>query len=173
MEDGTNDLMKKITGSVPNIEETIAIGAVVSADGFRKMFHKRGMTISGYAQEILDKISLTKERKEIKIVIISLANLGFGFNEEVEYPTICLKAKEMGLKLCPAEVGPQVCLQMFKGFQEGDWFEVASEPIIDSDGVSRLFSPGWSDEKFSLTTHCIGPGVTYSVSNRFAFIKPT
>ncbi len=172
MKDKTNDLMKKNTENVPNIEETIAIGAVVSADGFRKMFYKRGMTIDGYAQEILDKIPLTKERKEIKIIIISLANLGFGFNENVEYPTICLKAKEMGLKLCPAEVGPQVCLQIFKGFQEGDWFGVASEPII-VDGISRLFSPKWSDKKLSLSSHFIGPGVTYSAHHRFAFIKPT
>lgn len=168
-----DDLMETITGKVPKVEETIIIGDVENADGFRKLFYKRGMTISGYAQEILDKTPLSKKRKEIKIVIVSLADIGFGFNEDVEYSTICLRAKEMNLKQCPAEIGPQICLQVFKGFREGNWFEIASKPIIDSEGISRLFSSSWSDGKLSLTSHCIGPGITYSVHNRFAFVTST
>jgi hypothetical protein len=119
------------------IWKTIKLGGFRDTDSIRRTFKQVGMKIGIWADNILEYISLTKEIKDINIVIVSVSELGFESGAEYRY--VCARAKELGLELCPAEIGPYLFLQ-YDDQSDEERFIVAMEPIIDSDGVLRLFS---------------------------------
>jgi len=98
--------------------------------------------------DFFEKISYTKEKNNIKLVFISLANLGLSTKlnkiKGIEYEEICEQAKQFGLSLCPPEIGPQLRLQ-YSNQPKGEWIVIATEPIIDSDDIPKLFVVGSND----------------------------
>jgi hypothetical protein len=73
--------------------------------------------------------SIANEKTRINLVSVSVLELGF--KHSASYVEICGRAIERGLSLCPAEVGPQLCLQ-HKGSRETKWSRViAMEAITD------------------------------------------
>ncbi|MBI5557693.1 MAG: hypothetical protein HY885_08655 [Deltaproteobacteria bacterium] len=48
------------------------------------------------------------------------------------------RAKQLGLKLCPPDVGPLIRLE-YKDQPPGERLHIAMKPITDSDGEPRIF----------------------------------
>lgn len=124
--------------------KTITIGThLKTADDFHVAIKKTGMFISSWGSDILLRCTLSSEKTEVALVVVSNADLGFkdGANLEDTYA----RALELGLELCPEEVGPQLRLQ-YTDQPNGEWLPVAMEPIIDSDDDSVLFIVERSDD---------------------------
>jgi hypothetical protein len=99
--------------------------------------------ISSYAQDMLDKMYQSEEFKKfaqnpenIQTVRLKVGDLGFASNPTTDQ--IYAKAQELGLELCPAEVGPY---QRLKEIDQpmGDWYRIAMKQITDRDGRSCVF----------------------------------
>lgn len=71
-----------------------------------------GVYVSAQAYGILTRpeFTVSSEEKEIQVVIVSVADLGFRKGAYLE--DVCEQAEKFGLSLCPAEIAPQLCLQM-------------------------------------------------------------
>jgi hypothetical protein len=115
--------------------KTVKIGDLHNADAIRKAIKKSGMKINEWVDDILGKIPLATSETDINLVVLSVADLGF--NDGAKYGEICRRAKELGLELCPAEVGPQLRLQY--GDQPRGWLTISMNPVTDSDGDLILF----------------------------------
>lgn len=90
--------------------------------------------VSSWAKDLIKSKDFKIEKpRKIDPTIISVKELGFP--EGATYKEICERAKEKGLELCPAEVGPQLRLQS----DFGEWLTIAMNPITDSDGYPRVF----------------------------------
>lgn len=165
-----DDLINQMTGNVPIISKTVKIGGFKNANEIHRAFKKEKMSIDIYAKDILGKIILTDEVFEINIKVVSLADLGFNFFHSVPYSNVCKQGEKAGLKLCPQETGPYFRLQ-YPEQPDGEWFEVASKPIVDSKGKERIFTLG-NKEKQELTAHYATKIVTWNVNDRFAFMVP-
>src|SRR4030042_3239242 len=114
--------------------KTITLGTGLKTPGdFRKSFKDNGCRIGDWANDILGRPAFTvaTEETELDLVVVSVAELGFKKGATREQ--IHARAKELGLDLCPAEVGPQLRLQS-KDQSNGEWLVVAMEPIHDSAG---------------------------------------
>ena len=151
--------------------KTIKLGTgLKTADDFRKSLKDNGFSIGDWANDILGKSQFTVATKETKIdlVVISVAELGFknGATREQIYT----RAKERGLDLCPAEVGPQLRLQ-YKDQPNGEVLIVAMEPISGSDGVLRLFSVLRRDSDMWLCSYYGGPDDVWYSDDRFVFSR--
>jgi hypothetical protein len=140
-----------------------------TADDFRKALKKAGCRIGDWANDLLGKPAFTAatEETEVNLVNISVAELGFpnGATRKEIYE----KAKELGLELCPAEVGPQLRLQ-YKDQPNGEWLLIGMEPITASDGDLEVFDVGRGDDGrwlFSLYGH---PDYFWSGDSRWAFV---
>ncbi len=72
------------------------------------------------------RITFTKEETDIKLVVLSVADLGF--KKGSWYGIICSKAEQLGLELCPAEVGPALCLQ-YNDQPQGETLHIAMREI--------------------------------------------
>ena len=128
-----------------NVWKTIKLGTLKNADEFRKALKKDGFKIGDWGNDIIGKPAFTvaSTEEEIQLVNVSVADLGF--KNGATYKDICAKAKELGLELCPNEVGPQLRLQ-YKDQPKGEYLRIAMEPITDSDGDLHIFRVGHGDD---------------------------
>lgn len=92
------------------IWKTIIIGTHKSKDELLKALGEKGIQVTD-SKHIWDSstLQLSQTRKECKLVRISVMKMGF--DKPALYKDICKKAQQLGLKLCPAEVAPQLKLQ--------------------------------------------------------------
>jgi hypothetical protein len=148
--------------------KTVRIGGFRNADEIRKAIKRAGMNIGNCANDILGKIPLATSETDVKIVLLSVADLGF--EDGAEYGKICSRAKELGLELCPAEVGPQLRLQY--NDQSRGWIVIAMEPITDSNDVLSLFHVERNDDGLWLYSNHGHSGYFWHSSNRLAFVLP-
>jgi len=151
--------------------KTIKLGTgLKTADDFRKSLKDNGFSIGDWANDILGKPAFTvaPEETEIDLVVVSVAELGFknGATREQIYT----RAKERGLNLCPAQVGPQLRLQ-YKDQPDGEVLIVAMEPITASGGTLRLFHVLRRDSDLWLYSCYDGPGFVWNSDVRFVFSR--
>src|SRR5258708_11313374 len=82
------------------------------------------------------------------------------------------RAKDLGLDLCPAEVGPAL-RRAYKDQPKGEWLLVAMEPITDSDGDSRIFLVEHGGNVPWLSAHYGDPDGVWRADDRFVFARQT
>src|SRR5581483_3717379 len=83
---------------------TIQIGTgLKTANDFRRALTSAGYRIGTWANDILGRFTPATEEKKLDLVAVSVAELGFANGATLR--DIYARAKELGLELCPAEVG--------------------------------------------------------------------
>jgi len=109
------------------------------ANDIRRIFKNQGIDFQNSAEDLLDKTHFSTENLKYRLVKISVDSLGFPQGATVEQ--IYLEAKSLGLKLCPAEVGPLLRLQ-YPNLKRGEWLYIAMEAIETNDGREHLYRVG-------------------------------
>jgi len=140
------------------IWETIKVGTYKNADEL----YKAVLELTRHENEMMKSIfriqgeSIIDLEKEINLINVSVEELGF-LNGAI-YGDILVKAKELGLELCPLEVGPHLYLQ-YRDQPEGDELRIAMEPVW------YFFNPsagcGWVT--FTVAGFCVPGWVCYGV----------
>jgi hypothetical protein len=74
---------------------------------------------------------LAPDLRQIDLVLLSVAQLGFP--REASRAVIFARAKELGLQLCPPEVGPLLRLQYIEQ-PIGEFLRIAMEPVSMANG---------------------------------------
>lgn len=120
---------------------TIKLGTHKDWKELKMALETAGCHIDSAVYDIVDKpaFTLASQESEVKLVVQSVADLGFEIG--ATYDEICARAKELGLELCPAEVGPQLRLQ-YKDDQVGEYYVIAMKLIPDSGGYPNLLGVG-------------------------------
>ncbi len=116
---------------------TVKLGTYVSNEALRQALIGAGFRVGDWGSDILKRVEVTSKPTEVNIVIITAADLGFP--NGATRAQIYEKALSLGLKLCSAEVGPQMRLQ-YTHQPKGEWIIVGMEPITDSNGYPEIFS---------------------------------
>lgn len=167
------ELVVKPVQSEFKVSKTIKLGmnGLKTADDFRKAIKRCGMKIGQYADDILGKPAFTvvTEETEIDLVVVSVVELGF--KNGATHKQIYIRAKELGLDLCLAEVGPQLRLQ-YKDQPDGESLVVAMEPIADSGGCLELFRVRRDARGLWLSSGCGSPVYVWDGDCRFVFVLP-
>ncbi len=119
--------------------KTIMLGTgIKNAAGFRKSLRAGGYQIRDWANDILGKqtFSVSDTQRAVELILVTPRELGFphGGGRSDVYK----RAQEIGLELCPPEVGPQLRLQ-YTDQPMNEWIFIGMEPIADSRGDPSLF----------------------------------
>lgn len=119
-------------------QEAITIGGKTSKELLAELA-QNGFRVSSYAKSIMENTDFTTlpDPEQIDLVHLHVKDLDI----KKSYPTtdeIYKKAQELGLELCPAEVGPQYRLQN-KNQALGEWLAIGMKPLPDSGGVPCVF----------------------------------
>lgn len=105
---------------------------------------------------------------QLELVITTQAELGFEkgttFDEMVKH------ARQLGLELCPAEVGPYLRL-VYKDQPKGEWLRIAMEPITDSVGYLGVFCVEHDDDGLYLNTNWFNRDNVWNPDYRWVFVR--
>ena len=148
--------------------KTIRIGSHRNIGSLKVGLKKAERQISGCADDILNKITLSGVEEDIELILVSVRDLGF--KNGATCKEIFDRAFEMGLGLCPAEVGPQLALQ-YLDQPLGEWLLIAMEPISDSDGVLHLFLVVRVGDGLWLRTYYGNPDNFWDPGDRFVCVR--
>src|SRR3989338_9444069 len=151
--------------------KTINLGTgLKTADYFRKSLRDSGNKVSSEANGILGNYAFTVAVKKIKIDLAIKSVGEIGFKDGATRQKIYGRANELGLDLCPAEVGPQLRLQ-YKDQPEEEQLIVAMNPIAVSGGALELFFVERDDSGLWLGGFCGDPGRILHADYRFVFAR--
>jgi hypothetical protein len=146
--------------------KTVRLGTRKTPDAYRKSIKKAGRRIGAWGDDILGRISCSQVEVDLDLVDLSVGDLGF--KGSARYADICTKAVELGLELCPAEVGPALRLQY--GDQPRDeWLRIAMEAITDRDGSLSFFYVERGGDGLWLRGHGGLPDGVWGAVHRFVF----
>ncbi|MFA4999001.1 MAG: hypothetical protein WC514_03200 [Candidatus Paceibacterota bacterium] len=125
-----------------NIWKTIKLGTgLKTADDFRKSLKDNGFNIGDWANNILGKPSFKTVTEETEVDLVKVTVADLGFKKGARRDQIYDRAKDLGLELCPPEVGPQLRLQ-YRDQPNGEWALIGMELITGSGGGLGVFGVG-------------------------------
>ena len=150
--------------------EKVEIGGK-SSDILESELESRGINISDYAKDMLrSKDFKTLENPEsMNLVKLKVGDLGFD-----SYSTtneLYARAEEIGLELCPAEVGPYLRLQDTDQPRD-DWYNIAMKQIADRSGNPAVFSLNSLDGGLWLRSSWARPVTLWHSDFEFVFRIP-
>lgn len=137
----TGDKLATITADAPALKvwKTIKIGTgIKNGKALCSELEKKDFRIGDWARDMLGQKAFTVATAEEDVDLVRLSVADLGFKEGARYDAICARAIEMGLELCPAEVGPQLRLQ-YPDQPRDEWFVIAMEAIRASGGRLGVF----------------------------------
>lgn len=139
-----------------------------SKEELKEELRNNKINISDYAESMMDNpdFVVLPEAKVLETVKISVKDLGFSGMTTIEQ--IYQKAKELGLELCPAEVGSRLRLKD-KEQQIGDWYFIAMNQITGSNSYPHVFRLERGGGGLWLDGHWTDPDSRWPSGNHFVF----
>jgi hypothetical protein len=135
----------------PTTFPNIKLGTHRSVEALRRALQACGCRIGKWGNDILDQVTVSPTETAVDLTVVTAADLYI--KDRVPRVDIYERAMELGLDLCPNEVGPQLRLQ-YPDQTQDEWLYIAMEPIIDADGYHGIFRVGhehgelWLDGNF-------------------------
>lgn len=148
------------------VRNTIEIGGQTKKELEEKM-SRQNIHIYGYAQSMLDSEDFTTAQKPEPADLVRLKVRDLNLDNPTT-DNIYKKAEELGLELCPAEVGPQYRLQ-YTDQPADEYLYIAMKQIIASDGRPCVFELGRGGGGLCLYRAWAEPAYQWGPGNGFVF----
>jgi len=147
--------------------QTIEIGGQTEQE-LEAALEDAGFRISDYAHHMLrhEDFTTAKNPEQADLVRLTVGDLGFDHDPTTD--EIYQRAQELGLELCPAEVGPHLRLD-YKDQPLGEWLRIAMKQISDPGGSPSVFRVGRLADGTWLNYYWALPTGEWDSDNRFVF----
>ena len=165
------ELEVRVTERFFPVWKTVLLGTGLrTADDFRLALRNGGHQISPWANDLLGKHVFKASEIEMEVDLVSATVAELGFPNGATRENIYKRAQELGLRLCPPEVGPQLRLQ-YTDQPLGEWLLIGMKPITDSDGSLKVFSVELDADGSWLDSHYARLGRVWRGSYRWVFVR--
>lgn len=153
---GADSKLATITGNVVGFK----IWHIITLDGLPNSTGSNGLCggVEG---------SVANPGQEVYLVVMSVRDLGF--QGKAYYREICLRAKALGLGLCPAWVGQQLLVQ-YPCPDHHRQLIMAMEAILDSHQNLILFTIGHDSGRYCLGVTHGSPNLLWALDDKFLFV---
>lgn len=167
-----------------SVWRTVELGTgLKNVEEFEAALKKAGIEVTDYARKILGMVeeeikgSPIKERRKVELVNATPIDLGLSKGGTIEQ--IFKAAKDNGLEVCPAEVGPQAAIQ-FDDQPNGEYRSIGMSPWRDMNDIwkSRIENWGIFDVKRDIDGRCFlgvhdfyGADDVFGPNHRFVFVR--
>ncbi len=146
----------------------VTIGKLKSADNALAELNSEKVFPKKPTQEVIKLVPFSKE--EVSLDLVCLSVLDLGFTQRVTTDDVLRRAEELGLELCPAEVGIQLRLDWWS--LPKDFIKVAMKPIGNGKGEHFLFSLSSSRRQKSISAANAYSEKGWGHAMHFIFVKP-
>jgi hypothetical protein len=122
------------------IWRTITLGTYSGVDAYRRALDSAGIKIGDAADEILGRPAFpyaATMKTDVELVLVSAADLGV--KSESSLADVYKRARQVGLELCPAEVGPQLRLE-YRNQPLGEALNIAMQPVATYNGEPMVLA---------------------------------
>jgi len=109
-----------------------------NAEALKKELEKNKIKTSNYANDILASKDFTTLENSENITLVRLKVRDLGFEQGAITDEVYEKANDLGLELCPAEIGP--CLRLkYTDQPMNEWLLIGMKQITPRDGSPLIF----------------------------------
>jgi len=161
----------KSLGQIP-VWKRITLGTYRGVDAVREAFDAQRLGIGDSANEILGRpaFRFSRTRTDLDLVVVTIADLGFAGGATLA--EIHRQALQVGLHLCPAEVGPILRLA-YLDQRVGEFLHIAMEPVATYRGdlVDLTIANGGAG--LLMVGGDGNPGLKVAPSSKFIFVHPS
>jgi hypothetical protein len=148
-------------------QDTVDIGGTTKEELLHQLKEK-GIKKSGYATDMLTSPDFTTAEKLEVADLVRMTVESLGFPKGATTKEIYERAEELGLELCPAEVGPQYRLKNANQ-PMNEWFSIGMKQIADRDGYPDVFNLGRGGDGLWLLEDWAEPDNRWGPGNEFVF----
>lgn len=148
--------------------QSLEIGGQTASE-LEEVLERAGFKISDYARSMLKSKEFTTENQKEQNDLVRLT-VDALFNDGRVHTTdeVFSKAKDFGLELCPAEVGPHLRLN-YRDQPLDEWIYVAMKQITASGGDPDVFNVVRNGDGSWLGRSWAGPGEEWHPEDEFVF----
>lgn len=165
--------LSKLSTLKPDFETlcTIKLGTGIKSGHELHEILTKGCEIDNWGSAILNDSAFIVSPEEIKVRLVAISVAELGFKDGAVRVEIYKRAKELGLRQCPSEVGPQLCLQ-HPGKLKGEYLHIAMEPIIVLHDVPSGFVVGQDrNDEISLSGDNCRPDSFWTAKVYWVFLQ--
>lgn len=138
----------------------------------RNALESMGCNVGGQAAEVLARPAFTVRSQEthVELVVLSPAQLGFT-SDTVTLASVYERARQLGLELAAAEIGPQLRLQ-YLDQPMGEFLIIAMEPIKTWSGEPIVLNVANGGAGLILIGQDGRAAAEIPIASRFVFARP-
>jgi hypothetical protein len=155
------------------IWRTITLGTYKGVDAYRDALDAAQIKIGDAADEILGRPAFpyARTKTDVELAVLSAADLGVE-SESSSLADMYKRARQVGLELCPAEVGPQLRLD-YRNQPLGEALHIAMEPVATYSGDPTILAlANWGTGLLLIGSDGRSQSMVLR-KTRFAFAVPT
>lgn len=152
--------------------KTIVIGNHRTAIALRDALVRRNNCIGELAAQMLrlPTFTLSTAHASIDLSVVAVSQLGLRSNH-VSLAEVHAHAMELGLDLCPPEVGPRLRLQ-YTDQEVGEYLLIGMKPLPTASGSDAYFVVGNGGAGVLIIGRSAGPDLMVASRSRFVFGLP-
>lgn len=147
--------------------ENIQIGGK-SAEQLISEMETAGINIYSHAKSMLTSREFVPGKNPEEVTLIRLTVADLGFKSTATTDQIYERAQTLGLKLCPADTGPNYRLK-YKNQPLDEWIFIGMKQISGSDGRPDVFTLEHRSNGLWLHSPWSGPGPGWRTDDKFVF----
>ena len=149
----------------------ITLGRYRSVSAIREALEAARVRVGDMADEILGRPAFPYSRMPIAVDLLVLTPGDLGFTRETPLEDIERRAAQLGLDLCPAEVGPLVRLS-YVDQPVGEFLRIAMKPVATWRGTPVTLTIANGGTGPILLGGESRPDFTFAPATRFVFVRP-
>ncbi len=147
--------------------ESIRIGGQTSAE-LQELMQKNHVKLSESTKDDLDSSDFLTSKQPEAVDVIKLTAGDLGLRDRSTTEEIYARILELGLELCPPEVGPHYRLAHLDQAMD-DWVNIGMKPFANQGGCPYVFYVGRDSDGLWLDYDWVVPGNTWGPDNHFLF----
>ena len=149
--------------------KTIILGNYRTAYALRDALHQQPIWIGDLAAEMLrlPTFTLVSADTSIDLAVVAVSQLGLGLSH-ASFAEIHAHAMELGLGLCPPEVGPQLRLQ-YLDQKAGEYLLIGMQALPTASGTDACFVIGNGGAGLLIIGRSAEADLTVPSRSRFVF----
>lgn len=166
--------------------KTIKLGSYKTIPELHSAMIRARIKVDPWAYKALERTHFSTIKTDLDLVVVSVDELGIKsivinpsgdkyIMDQATRADIYKRAQELGLEFCPPEVGALLRLQHLDQ-PEGERLLIASEPVTDADGYTRIFTVHHSKSRGKVDLWLDAtwgePGQMFYGDNKWVFVRP-